>query len=184
MHVEILGGGPAGLTLAILLKRHDPAHRVRVVERGPRGATWGFGVVFSDRALDFLRADAPDLHDLLAPRILDLNAAAKDMEGLLRRLIWADVELTAVTTSGLWPVAVDPGGVEQVVINLVVNARDAMPHGGTLTIETANVELDDAYVRTHPDAAPGPTPCSRRRSPTAGCRCGTAWTAWSTSRRG
>jgi 2-polyprenyl-6-methoxyphenol hydroxylase-like FAD-dependent oxidoreductase len=69
MHVEVLGGGPAGLTLAILLKRDDPAHQVRVVERGPRGATWGFGVVFSDRALDFLRADAPDLHDLLTPRM-------------------------------------------------------------------------------------------------------------------
>ena len=69
MHVEILGGGPAGLTLAILLKNHDPAHRVRVVERGPRGATWGFGVVFSDRALDFLKADAPALHDLLTPQM-------------------------------------------------------------------------------------------------------------------
>ena len=69
MRVQVLGGGPAGLTLAILLKRHDPSHQVRVVERGPRGATWGFGVVFSDRALDFLRADAPGLHDLLAPRM-------------------------------------------------------------------------------------------------------------------
>jgi 2-polyprenyl-6-methoxyphenol hydroxylase-like FAD-dependent oxidoreductase len=69
MHVEILGGGPAGLTLAILLKNHDRSHRVRVVERGPRGATWGFGVVFSDRALDFLKADAPALHDLLTPRM-------------------------------------------------------------------------------------------------------------------
>jgi 2-polyprenyl-6-methoxyphenol hydroxylase-like FAD-dependent oxidoreductase len=69
MHVEILGGGPAGLTLAILLKTQDPAHQVRVVERGSRGATWGFGVVFSDRALDFLRADAPHLHDLLTPRM-------------------------------------------------------------------------------------------------------------------
>jgi len=69
MRVQVLGGGPAGLTLAILLKRHDPSHQVRVVERGPRGATWGFGVVFSDRALDFLRADAPELHDLLAPRM-------------------------------------------------------------------------------------------------------------------
>jgi hypothetical protein len=59
----------AGLTLAILLKRHDRAHEVCVVERGPRGATWGFGVVFSDRALDFLRADAPELHDLLTPRM-------------------------------------------------------------------------------------------------------------------
>jgi len=69
MRVQVLGGGPAGLTLAILLKRHDPSHQVRVVERGPRGATWGFGVVFSDRALDFLRADAPRLHDLLTPRM-------------------------------------------------------------------------------------------------------------------
>src|SRR5688572_7566596 len=69
MRVEILGGGPAGLTLGILLKTHDPAHRVRVVERGPRGATWGFGVVFSDRALDFLKADAPALHDLLTPQM-------------------------------------------------------------------------------------------------------------------
>jgi len=69
MRVQVLGGGPAGLTLAILLKRHDPSHQVRVVERGPRGATWGFGVVFSDRALDFLRADAPGLHDLLMPRM-------------------------------------------------------------------------------------------------------------------
>ena len=69
MRIEILGGGPAGLTLGILLKNHDPAHRVRVVERGPRGATWGFGVVFSDRALDFLKADAPALHDLLTPQM-------------------------------------------------------------------------------------------------------------------
>ncbi|HEY6354786.1 MAG TPA: NAD(P)-binding protein, partial [Burkholderiaceae bacterium] len=69
MRVQVLGGGPAGLTLAILLKRHDPAHEVRVVERGPRDATWGFGVVFSDRALEFLRADAPGLHDLLTPRM-------------------------------------------------------------------------------------------------------------------
>ena len=69
MRVQVLGGGPAGLTLAILLKRDDPAHQVRVVERGPRGATWGFGVVFSDRALDFLRVDAPELHGLLTPRM-------------------------------------------------------------------------------------------------------------------
>jgi 2-polyprenyl-6-methoxyphenol hydroxylase-like FAD-dependent oxidoreductase len=69
MRVQVLGGGPAGLTLAILLKRHDPSQHVRVVDRGPRGATWGFGVVFSDRALDFLCADAPELHALLTPRM-------------------------------------------------------------------------------------------------------------------
>jgi len=69
MRVEVIGGGPAGLTLAILLKQHDPTHAVRVRERGPRGATWGFGVVFSDRALDFLRADAPHLHEVLTPHM-------------------------------------------------------------------------------------------------------------------
>src|SRR5262252_9681216 len=82
MRVQILGGGPAGLTLAILLKHHDPAHQVRVVERGPRGATWGFGVVFSDRALDFLRADAPELHDLLTPLMQswrDLTIVQRDV---------------------------------------------------------------------------------------------------------
>lgn len=73
MHVEILGGGPAGLTLAILLKRADPHHRVRVVERGPRDATWGFGVVFSDRALEFLRADAPQLYQRLTPQMQSWN---------------------------------------------------------------------------------------------------------------
>ncbi len=67
MKIRIIGGGPAGLYFASLMKREDPAHDVVVFERGPRDATWGFGVVFSDRALEFLRADDEDMYRLLTP---------------------------------------------------------------------------------------------------------------------
>lgn len=69
MDIKIIGAGPAGLHFAALMKRHHPAHRVTVYERGPRNATWGFGVVFSDRALEFLRADDEDLYQYLTPHM-------------------------------------------------------------------------------------------------------------------
>ncbi len=69
MKIRILGGGPAGLTFAALMKRLNPAHDIVVYERGPRDATWGFGVVFSDRALEFLRADDEALYTLLTPHM-------------------------------------------------------------------------------------------------------------------
>ena len=65
--IEILGGGPAGLYTAILVRRLMPHVKVRVTEQNPHGATFGFGVVFSDRALEFLAADDPETHDLVAP---------------------------------------------------------------------------------------------------------------------
>jgi 2-polyprenyl-6-methoxyphenol hydroxylase-like FAD-dependent oxidoreductase len=65
MKINILGGGPAGLYFALLTKRHDPNHDVCVYERGPRDATWGFGVVFSDRALEFLNRDDPAMYRLI-----------------------------------------------------------------------------------------------------------------------
>ena len=69
MKIRVLGGGPAGLYFAALMKRADPRHDVRVYERGPRDATWGFGVVFSDRALEFLRADDEEMYALLTPQM-------------------------------------------------------------------------------------------------------------------
>jgi two-component system cell cycle sensor histidine kinase/response regulator CckA len=88
-------------------------------------------------------------------KVLDLNQTIAGMEKMLRRLLGADIKLTALPTAGLWAVKVDPGQIEQVVMNLAVNARDAMPEGGNLTIETKNVELDDDYAHGHHDVRPG-----------------------------
>jgi PAS domain S-box-containing protein len=93
---------------------------------------------------------------VVEPRVLDLNAVVGDLEKLLRRLIGEDVELATVPDPALGSVLVDPGQVEQVLMNLAINARDAMPRGGKLTIETANAELDVTCTQAVPDARPGP----------------------------
>ncbi len=93
---------------------------------------------------------------VLAPRVLDLNALVADTERMLRRLVGEDVAVVTALAAGLWEVRADPGQVEQVLMNLAVNARDAMPRGGRLTLATRNVVLDEAYALAHPDARPGP----------------------------
>ncbi len=93
---------------------------------------------------------------IIEPTLLDLNAIIDDMRAMLERLIGEDIAVALNLERPLAPVRADRGQVEQVVMNLAVNARDAMPHGGTLTIGTASVELDDDYVRTHISATPGP----------------------------
>ena len=93
---------------------------------------------------------------MLQPQVLDLNAVVSDMERLLRRLIGEDVEVLVNPGADLGSVKVDPGQLEQVLINLAVNARDAMPQGGKLFIETCNVDLDEAYREQHPMVQPGP----------------------------
>ena len=92
----------------------------------------------------------------LQPRVLNLNDVVADLENMLRRLIGEDVELATVPGSDLGQVKADPGQIEQVIMNLAVNARDAMPDGGRLTIETANVELEEDYALSHVSAEPGP----------------------------
>jgi PAS domain S-box-containing protein len=80
---------------------------------------------------------------VIEPKVINLNDLILDMEKMLHRLIGEDIELTTRPSSELWPIKVDPGQIEQVLVNLVVNARDAMPEGGKLTIETANVSFGE-----------------------------------------
>ena len=91
----------------------------------------------------------------LQPKVLDLNQITLGMEKMLRRLLGADVDLTLLPHEGLWCVKADPGQIEQVMMNLAVNARDAMPEGGKLTVELKNVELDADYAEAHLDVQPG-----------------------------
>jgi two-component system cell cycle sensor histidine kinase/response regulator CckA len=93
---------------------------------------------------------------VLQPQVLDLNEVVANMDRMLQRLIGEDIQLLTVLDPELWPVKVDPGQIEQVIMNLAVNARDAMPGGGKLTIETANVVLDEDYARRHVSVKPGP----------------------------
>jgi len=93
---------------------------------------------------------------VLEPQVLDLNAVVANLEKMLRRLIGEDIELEAVLGPELGRVKADPGQIEQIIMNLAVNSRDAMPKGGKLTIETANVDLDGYYARSHLAVTPGP----------------------------
>jgi PAS domain S-box-containing protein len=93
---------------------------------------------------------------LLAPKIIDLNLLVRETEKMLRRLIGEDIELETRLAAELGCVRADPGQLEQALLNLVVNARDAMPTGGHLTIATSNVELQSPFSRQHPEAPSGP----------------------------
>ncbi len=93
---------------------------------------------------------------MLQPKVLDLNAVVTDTSNLLRRLIGEDIHFTTSLHSRLHNVRVDPGQLTQVLMNMAVNARDAMPKGGRLTIETANVELTEHFAASHLGAMPGP----------------------------
>jgi two-component system, cell cycle sensor histidine kinase and response regulator CckA len=114
-----------------------------------KGAGWR-GVALTRQLLAFSR------QQVLQPKVVDLTEIVAGMETMLRRLIGEDVELTAIGPPTLDKINVDPGQMEQVIMNLAVNARDAMPRGGKLTIETAEIVLDETYASEHSGVKPGP----------------------------
>jgi len=92
---------------------------------------------------------------VMQPKVLDLNSVVPEMEKMLRRMIGEDIQLRTALQADLGSVRADPGQMEQVIMNLALNARDAMPSGGKLTIETANAYLNETYVRHHVSVVPG-----------------------------
>jgi PAS domain S-box-containing protein len=107
------------------------------------------GADLTQRLLAFARRRS------LQPQLLDINQLVHDIRDLLRRSLGEDIEIEIVACPDLWPTNVDRGQLENSIINLAVNARDAMPDGGKLTIETANVYLDADYARRNPGVTPG-----------------------------
>jgi len=92
---------------------------------------------------------------VLSPRIINMNDIVLNLDSLLRRLIGEDIEVLTVPSNELGSVKADPGQIEQVIMNLALNSRDAMPHGGKLTLETANMTLDEKYAGEHQPISPG-----------------------------
>ncbi len=135
-----------GELLVAELDEGDPkrADLEEICAAGNRGAS------LTRQLLTFTR------HQILQPQVVDLGKIVRGMEPMLQRLIGEDVELVVRTAPDLGPILVDPGHMEQIVMNLAVNARDAMPQGGRLTIETAEIDLDVPYVALHVGAKPGP----------------------------
>ncbi len=141
--LTIIGGYSA---LSFLeLKEEDPLKgNIRAVQKATERAA-----NLTRQLLAFSRRQAMEM------KVLDLNATLRDMDKMLRRVIGEDIKLVTHLAEDLGRTKTDPGQIEQVIMNLVVNARDAMPDGGRLTIETANVELDETYVRGHVGVKPG-----------------------------
>lgn len=135
-----------GQLLRETLEPTDPrcSHLGEILKAGDRAAS------LTRQLLAFSR------RQVLAPQVLDLNAVVKDMDKMLKRIIGEDIELVMRPGDTLGSVKADPSQIEQVILNLAVNARDAMPTGGKLTIETQNIDLDETYTRVHATVTPGP----------------------------
>ena len=102
---------------------------------------------------------------MLAPKVLDLNEVVAENLKMLTRMIGEDIDLVMVPGPSLGAVRADPGQIDQVIMNLAVNARDAMPQGGKLMIETANVTLDENFARIHAPLRPESTSCLPSATP-------------------
>ena len=132
---------PSGATALDWQRIHDGVQEIR--RAAERAATLTQGLLAFSRS------------QVLQPTIIDVNAAVTAMEALLRRLIGENIDLATFLDPSLARVKADVSQLEQVMMNLVVNAKDAMPNGGKLTIETANVELDDTYAQSRVAVIPG-----------------------------
>ena len=137
-------GGYADLLLADLPAGDRRRHDVEEIHQATQRAA-----SLTQQLLAFSR------RQVLQPKVINLNALIPNLERMLRRLIGEDILFATVLHPRLGNVRADPGQLEQVIVNLAVNARDAMPNGGRLTIETRNVELDEAYATDHPGVTPG-----------------------------
>ncbi|ABF42601.1 periplasmic sensor hybrid histidine kinase [Candidatus Koribacter versatilis Ellin345] len=125
---------------------NDPELRTDVEQIDEAGAR---AAALTSQLLAFSR------RQMLQPRTINLNGLVRDLQKMLQRLIGEHIELTTRAGEGLGAVKADPGQIEQVILNLVVNARDAMPRGGSLVLETRNVQVDEAFAREHVDLTPG-----------------------------
>jgi two-component system, cell cycle sensor histidine kinase and response regulator CckA len=127
------------------LKESDPLWgNIQEIQKATQRAT-----DLTRQLLAFSRRQILDL------KVLDLNILLRDLDKMLRRIIGEDIELVTLLSGDLGRVKIDPGQIEQVIFNLAVNARDAMPSGGKLLIETTNVELDKEYANAHIGVVPG-----------------------------
>jgi two-component system cell cycle sensor histidine kinase/response regulator CckA len=157
--IGILAGGVAhdfnNLLTAIMgyseimmmdLRKEDPFHLFveEITKAANRGAS------LTSQLLAFSRKQ------IMQPRVINLNEVVLDLEKMLRRLIGEDIDLLTAIDQDLGAVKGDPAQIEQIIMNLAVNARDAMPDGGKLTIETKNILLDEAFARSHIGVTPGP----------------------------
>jgi nitrogen-specific signal transduction histidine kinase/CheY-like chemotaxis protein len=136
--------GYAHLLLSTLPAKAPQRVAVETISKSAARAT-----TLTRQLLAFSRRQVLDM------KVFDLNTTVADMGNMLLRLIGEDIDLVTIPGANLMPIKADPGQIEQVMMNLAVNARDAMPHGGKLTIETQNVELDESYTRAHPEVRPG-----------------------------
>ncbi|MDO6415815.1 CHASE3 domain-containing protein [Sphingomonas sp. BIUV-7] len=143
--------------LAIIIGSLDMARRRLTGQEHPKVAK------FIDSAIDGAERAATLTSRLLAfsrrqplePKVLDCNKLVAGISEMLRRTLGERIEVETVLAGGLWRVCADPAQIESALLNLAVNARDAMPGGGKLTIETGNAELDDAYARAHEEVTAG-----------------------------
>ncbi len=132
--------------LMSMLKKSDSTYKIleEIIQAGKRAAS------LTHQLLAFSRKQ------ILQPQVLDLNTVVANIEKMLRRLIGEDIDLTLIPNPAQGSVKIDPTQIDQIIMNLAINARDAMPEGGKLTIETANIELDEVYAKEHVAVKPGP----------------------------